>query len=105
MILHDHFRPPLSLRRHWHAFHNAWCTYLASHLNDQLPEGYFAEPNVQFGIEIGVAAWEESPEALPFSPQGWVSPAPTQTVPLSLLSDVSEILVFDREGGPVLAGA
>ena len=52
--LHDHFRPPLSLHRHWHAFHSAWCTYLASHLNEQLPEGYFAEPNVQFGIEIDV---------------------------------------------------
>jgi len=105
MILHDHFRPPLSLRRHWHAFHNAWCTYLASHLNDQLPEGYFAEPNVQFGIEIDVAAWEESPEALPFSPQVWASPAPTQTVPLTLLSDIAEVLVYDRESGPVIAGA
>src|SRR5207237_2747385 len=50
MALQDHFHPPLSLRRHWHAFHNAWATYLSSDLNRQLPEGYFAEPNVQFGI-------------------------------------------------------
>jgi hypothetical protein len=54
MSQQDHFRPPLSARRHWHAFHNAWATYLASHLNETLPEGYFAEPNVQFGIEIDV---------------------------------------------------
>jgi hypothetical protein len=48
MMLQDHFRPPLSTRRHWHAFHNAWATYIASDLNTKLPEGYFAEPNVQF---------------------------------------------------------
>ena len=59
MGLLDHFHPPLSNRRHWHAFHNAWATYIASDLNRQLPEGYFAEPNVQFGIEIDVAAFKE----------------------------------------------
>ena len=60
MALQDHFRPPLSLRRHWHAFHNAWATYLAADLNQRLPEGYFAEANVQFGIEIDVATFEEA---------------------------------------------
>jgi hypothetical protein len=30
MGLLDHFRPPLSNRLHWHAFHNAWATYIAS---------------------------------------------------------------------------
>ena len=59
MVLLDHFHPPLSVRRHWHAFHNAWSTYIASELNQRLPQGYFAEPNVQFGIEIDVAAFEE----------------------------------------------
>mgnify|MGYP002777031535 CR=1 FL=1 len=48
MVLQDHFHPPLSLRRHWHSFHNAWATYIASDLNSKLPEGYFAEINVQF---------------------------------------------------------
>lgn len=50
MPLLDHFRPPLSLRRHWHSFHNSWATYLAADLNRQLPPEYFAEANVQFGI-------------------------------------------------------
>src|SRR2546423_13564027 len=59
MALRDHFRPPLSVRRHWHAFHNAWATYISSDLNRLLPEGYFAEANVQFGIEIDVATFEE----------------------------------------------
>lgn len=105
MLLQDHFRPPLSLRRHWHSFHSAWCTYLASHLNDQLPEGYFAEPNVQFGIEIDVSAWEETSSATPALPLGWASPAPTQTAPITMLTDLVEVLVYDREGGPTLAGA
>jgi len=105
MVLHDHFRPPLSLRRHWHAFHSAWSTYLASHLNDQLPEGYFAEPNVQFGIEIDVAAWEESgDEAITIS-SGWSPPPPTQTVNITMLTDLVEVQIYSRDGGPTLAAA
>jgi len=60
MPLLDHFHPPLSDRRHWHAFHNSWATYVSSQLNALLPEGYFAEANVQYGIEIDVATFEES---------------------------------------------
>ncbi len=90
-MLQDHFRPPLSTRRHWHAFHNAWATYIASDLNAKLPEGYFAEPNVQFRIEIDVATFEEfQPELvnetegiqLPIQDQSrWIPPKATQTVP------------------------
>ena len=60
MPLLDHFRPPLSGRRHGHSFHNSWATYLSSQLNALLPEGYFAEANVQYGVEIDVAAFEAS---------------------------------------------
>lgn len=104
MKLLDHFRPPLSARRHWHSFHNAWSTYLASHLNEQFPEGYFAEPNVQFGIEIDVATFEEENGHAATSP-AWDVPAPTQTIPITVLSDLVEVQVFGRAGGPVLAGA
>ncbi len=31
--------------------------------------------------------------------------APTQTIPLPIITDVVEILIFGREGGPTLAGA
>ncbi len=92
MVLLDHFHPPLSSRRHWHAFHNAWATYISSDLNQRLPLGYFAEPNVQFGIEIDVAAFEESPN-------------PTQTLPFQLVSETVEISVFNSEAEPILAGA
>src|SRR5581483_6562091 len=107
MTLHDHFRPPLSERRHWHAVHNAWATYIASELNRLLPAGYFAEPNVQFGVEIDVAAFEE-PDAGGPPPGGsgvWTAAPPTRTLPFSLLEDVSEVLLFQQEGGPTLAAA
>jgi len=111
MVLQDHFRPPLGARRHWHAFHNAWATYISSDLNRRLPEGYFAEPNVQFGIEIDVAAFEEADSPMNRSadfgpdPDGWIASAPTQTIPLPIVTDLVEVLVFDRDGGPTLAGA
>ncbi|MDX1948550.1 MAG: DUF4058 family protein [Pirellulaceae bacterium] len=101
----DHFRPPLSQRRHWHSFHNAWCTYLSSALNEQLPPGYFAEPSVQFGIEIDVATWEEAGGGGAEPATGWQAPAPTLTVPIAVQTDLVEVLVFEREAGPTLAGA
>lgn len=104
-VLHDHFRPPLSERRHWHSFHHAWCTYISSHLNQQLPVGYFAEANVQYGIEIDVATLEESGADSAGTSSSWNAPAPSLTLPISISTDVVEIRVFDREGGPTLAGA
>jgi hypothetical protein len=114
MPLRDHFRPPLSERRHWHSFHSAWATFLASALNDQLPAGYFAEPNVQFGIEIDVAAFEEPHDngAAPGEADErrscaavWSPPQPMLTIPFSPASETVEVLVFSQEGGPRLAGA
>jgi hypothetical protein len=119
MALQDHFRPPLSVRRHWHAFHNAWATYIAADLNQRLPEGYFAESNVQFGIEIDVATFEEpglmktdavtpgeSIDSLSTGVgTGWVAPAPTQILPLALMDETVEILVFNQAAGPTLTGA
>src|SRR3954464_12148555 len=80
MPLLDHFHPPLSERRHWHAFHNSWATYLSSQLNSLLPEGYFAEANVQFGVEIDVAAFEEHPATPPHAV--WTPPPPLWSFPL-----------------------
>jgi Protein of unknown function (DUF4058) len=109
MVLQDHFRPPLSLRRHWHAFHNAWATYIASDLNTKLPEGYFAEPNVQFAIEIHVAAFDESLtqiECLSMDfDNNWTPAPPSQSIPFLPTDETVEISIFNTEGGPVLAGA
>jgi len=103
MPMLDHFHPPLSERRHWHAFHNSWATYLSSALNALLPDGYFAEANVQYGIEIDVAAFEEPDAAA--APTGWTPPPPAQSLPFEPTGAVVEVGVFSRSGGPTLAGA
>jgi hypothetical protein len=103
MPLLDHFHPPLSERRHWHSFHNSWATYLSSQLNTLLPSGYFAEANVQFGVEIDVAAFEESGVA--GAPTGWVPPPPAESHPFEMAEVVVEVGIFSRSGGPQLAGA
>jgi len=103
MPLLDNFRPPISERRHWHSFHNSWATYISSQLNSRLPEGYFAEANVQFAIEIDVAAFEEPGATL--SDAGWSAPPPQVTLPIDFPEVVVEIGIFSRSGGPVLAGA
>jgi hypothetical protein len=82
MPLLDHFHPPLSERWYWHSFHNSWATYLSSQLNSLLPAGYFAEPNVQFGVEIDVAAFE-APGARGAA-TGWLPPPPFASLPFEM---------------------
>lgn len=109
MALQDHFHPPLSLRRHWHAFHHAWATYIASDLNRHLPPGYFAEPNVQFGIEVDVVAFDET--VILQAPveagerQVWQPDEPTLTVPFARATDTVEVLLFQHLEGSSLVGA
>src|SRR5258708_29032267 len=88
MPLRDHFRPPLSLRRHYHSFHNGWASCIAAALNLQLPDGFVAEPNVQFGIEIDIGTFEEAGASWSRGVPGWTPPAPTATVPLPLVGPV-----------------
>src|SRR6266540_37530 len=120
MPLRDHFHQPLSPRRHWNAFHNAWATAIAWDFNRKLPQGFFAEPNVHFGIEIDVAAWEAADEASKKVPAlagagtgstetasagAWAPPSPMQTIPFTLTTDVVEVAVYNTEGGASLVGA
>jgi hypothetical protein len=113
MALQDHFHDPLRGRRHWQGFHHSWATLIALDLNRRLPERYFAEPSVQFGIEIDVSTWEEAREPATAARgesgggarRGWTPPAPTRTVPFTLVTDAVEVHVFDTQEGPVLVGA
>jgi hypothetical protein len=103
MPLLDHFHPPLSELRQWHSFPSVWASLIALDLNRQLPPGYFADPNVEFNIEIDVAAFEdEKPNT---GVATWTPPAPTLTAPMALITDVVEIAVYNSEAGPVLVGA
>lgn len=115
MPLLDHFHPPLSERRHWTAFHSAWATYIAADLNQHLPERYFAEPHVHFGIEIDVAVLEgpsstmTREQAVAYVPVSsdveWAPPAPARTIPFPLVGEAVEVRIFSTEAGPVLVGA
>lgn len=118
MPLLDHFHPPLYPRHRWHGFHNAWATYLAAALNQIPPKGYFAEPNVQFSLEIDTAVLCEATVAYTVAPLAntsggngahepvaWQPPTPTQSLTFALAGDTVEILVYAEAGGPTLVGA
>jgi len=98
MPLLDHFRPPLSERRCRQSFLNMWATYISSQLNALLPAGYFAEANVQFGVEIDVAAFDEPGTGA--APASWTSPPPQASVLLELSGAGVEVGIFSRAGGP-----
>ena len=113
MPLMDHFHPPLAPRRHWESFHVNWAGAIADALNEQLPEGYFAEEHAQIGarVEIDVATFDET--GLP-SARGtpvatlpsrvWAPPAATMIIPAAF-PDSFEVLVFESEGGARLVAA
>ena len=105
MPLLDHFRPPLSIRRHWHSFHNAWSSTLKTELNRILPDEYFAEANVQFGIEIDVAVQKQSSAGRSDETTSWMPKSPTLTLPFQPTTDTIEVLVFSTREGPILVGA
>ncbi len=118
MPLRDHFRPPLSPSRHWQGFHSMWAGAMALDLNRHLPPNYVAEPNVQYGIEIDVATLEgaralaavtagdaSSHDPSVASLQAWTPPAPTQTVPFTLTTDIVEVAIYHTVGGAALVAA
>jgi hypothetical protein len=98
MPLLDHFRPPLSQRRHWDSFHGAWAEAMAQHLNQLLlPEHFVAEARVKLGgqVEIDVGTFAEEGTSSPIGPGGvavWAPPEPMATAPLDFqLPDIFEV--------------
>ena len=68
MPLLDHFRPPLSQRRHWDSFHGAWAEAIALQLNQSLlPADFVAEARVKLGgqVEIDVGTFAEDGAPVP----------------------------------------
>ncbi len=111
MPLLDHFQPPLSVSHPWKGFHSAWANAITNHLNEVLPEGYYAIPEVPLGdqAEIDVATLEEAGRA----PGGagpatmvWAPPRPRLSTPVDF-SRVQSVAVhvFQDFGGPQLRAA
>jgi hypothetical protein len=84
---------------------------LAADLNAALPERYYAETNVHFGIEFAMAPTNRSNVAPAGAIIGsdwpaisWTPPEPTLTIPFSHTTDIAEVTVFDTLEGPELVG-
>jgi Protein of unknown function (DUF4058) len=90
----DHFRPPLSQRRHWDSFHGAWAEAIALALNQSLlPERFIAEARVKLGGQVETDV-------------GTAPPKPVATVPLDFQDpDLFEVQVLSEEEGPRLVAA
>ncbi|REJ98494.1 MAG: DUF4058 family protein [Planctomycetota bacterium] len=104
-MLLDHFHPPLSDRRDWHGFHAQWASVLAADLNARLPDGWWAQPEVIFGIEVDVGVIEERPAKRVGRISDWTPPQPTMSVAFSIDEESVEIQVFNTGYGPSLMGA
>ena len=107
-MLLDHFHSPLSERRHPAAFHHSWAVQIAMRLNEQLPEGWYAEPHVHVGIEVDVATYEEA-EAGKAETSGtkelWAPPEPVLTLDFPLAEEEFAVHVMADSAGPGLVGA
>lgn len=110
MPLLDHFHLPLAGRRHWESFHSQWAACIASALNDELPEDYFAEAQVHAGprIEVDVATWQETGSSsdgvttLPLTKPTLV-PA-DMTIPTMFPAEFG-VHIYENSGGPMLVAA
>jgi hypothetical protein len=106
MPLLDHFRPPLSQRRHWDSFHGAWAEAIAVHLNQTLlPADFVAEARVKLGgqVEIDVGTFAENGHSVPGAGgvAVWAPPPPAATAPLAFHDpDLFEVQILREEGGP-----
>lgn len=111
-MLLDHFSGALERVRDWHGFHQTWAIMLAADLNRRLPAGWFAEPNVQFQLEIDVAALEseeawESAEAEDAAGTALSSsfPAPTAVIDVPAWNDIVAVEIYAPDRPRRLAGA
>lgn len=125
MPLLDHFHAPLKGVRHWESLHSGWANNIATDLNRLLPQDYFAEPHPRFGIEIDVAAFEQSVPQTGIhrlrevatasyqieqavtadEPSEWQAPAPNHSLAFDLTTETVEVLIYSSQAGPVLVGA
>jgi hypothetical protein len=108
----DHFHPPLSVSHPWKGFHSAWANAITNQLNEVLPEGYYAIPEVPLGdqIEIDVASLERAGNGAAagtgVATAVWAPPRPRLTAPVDFARVQGvEIHIFQESGGPQLRAA
>jgi hypothetical protein len=102
----DHFRPPVSQRQPWEAFHAAWANSLMAQLNARLPERFLASSEVRRGphIEADVAEFDQGDAAAANGSAGGVAvaayapPVVAATVELTFPDEI-EVEVFDTRDG------
>jgi hypothetical protein len=106
----DHFQPPLSITHPWKGFHSAWANAITNQLNEVLPEGYYAIPEVPLGdeVEIDVATLEGQGAhgAAELATLVWAPPRARLSAPVDF-SRVQSVAVhvFQDLGGPQLRAA
>jgi hypothetical protein len=112
MPLLDHFHPPLNVTHPWKGFHSAWANAITNQLNEVLPEGFYAIPEVPLGdqIEIDVASLERAGNGAAagsgVATAVWAPPRPPLVAPVDFSRVQSvEIHVFEDSGGPQLRAA
>lgn len=109
-MLLDHFHPPLKGRRHWTGFHSRWAGNIAADLNSRLPDRWFAEPTIHWGIEVDVATFEEeghvvSTAARSGHTETWSPPAPDRSITFGVTTDVVEVRIYEDFGDVPLVAA
>ncbi len=120
MPLHDHFRPPLSLRKSWESMHHHWASLMVIRLNGGvLPTRFESEPKVHHGslIEIDLATYGEDRDPPQFGANGhgggvatqtqvYAPPAPPLAAEIVMAdADTFEINVYKQDGGWKLVAA
>ena len=109
MPLLDHFAYPLKEHRPWTGFHSAWANAISSNFNRQLPDGWFAGPEVHWFHEGDAVVIEETDfgavsETDPLGGDGGIATLPVLAEPRRSLEydiqhDVVEVRVVDERGG------
>jgi len=112
MPLRDHFQLPLRGLCTWESFHSGWANEMMRQLNQTLPPGYVARPNVKLGVDVeaDVGTLEQSGHE-PVEEEGgvatavWAPPRPTLSVAVDFHNlDVFEVQIH-REGGLEMVAA
>ena len=106
-MLQDHFHPPFSNGFGWKGLHGQWARVLVADLNERLPEGWRAESDVRFEIEVDVGVLDEQDREGSYEKPEQLTtfPPPVATIAFALNTDVVEVRVINDSYSPSLVGA